>query len=1073
MRNSHCSQPGKSWIIPSCLVAVDNGKFKIPIVNLGSAGLQLRRRDLLAQVEVEGFYEHCVLDEEGVASGFCASAVPENVDFPLNEIVLGEGLSERERAAILDILRKRVGCLQKKMGGFDRTDLAEHCIDTGDARPISSRPYRVSAFERRVIDEHVARMLEEGVIRPSFSPWSAPIVLTKKKTPGEYRFCIDFRRLNSVTKRDVYPLPSLDDVFDRLAGSRFYSSLDMRNGFHQIPVAEADRCKTGFIVPSGLYECVTMPFGLTNAPASFQRMIDRVLGSLKWQMCLVYLDDVLVFGRTLFEHNYRLNLVLEALEKAGLTLNLSKCIFATREIFHLGHIIDERGIRPGQEKVRALRDFVIKDIKSLRGFLGLASFFRRFVMNFGALAAPLHALLKKKKAWSWGPAQEAAREALVNCLVSAPVLAHFNEKLPVTVQTDASHTGLGAVLLQDDGGGQRPIAFISRRLTDAETRYHANELECLAVVWALKKFRPYVYGKLFCVQTDSSAVRWLCEKKELTGKFARWILTLQEYNFTISHIKGVDNCVADALSRDPVQETEREHAVVCFLQSKKPLGYTAEELAFQQRLDSQFKPFFALFPTGVNGTRKCRVSGDFAMSEGVLYRRNHREWGRKFLLCVPAPLRRSVLFSSHDDPSASHLGVHKTLGRILERYWWPRLGRSVRDFVLSCSFCQMHKHATGRTAGPLLPIPPPSRPFESINIDHLGPFKTTSGGNKHIIVAVDYLTKWVEAAAVPDTSSKHAILFLRQCIICRHGHPQRIISDQGSAFTSREMAAAMESWKVNHVFATPEHPQTSGLVERGNSTLALAIAAYVNTNHNDWDDHLGAAIFAINSAQHSTTERTPFEMVYGRIPNTALENELCWPEEAPEPYETFLQRVQAVRESVRLRIVEKQKKVKAFVDSRRRVVRDLCPGELVLVRRNLSKKGKTKKFLPKFIGPFQVVRKVCPTTYLVEDLPHNRKKKEWRRFRAHVCQIRKFRAREPDWGSEDEENPDDTPPLPVVLPHPPQVHPLPAEDPPVPVEDPPRPDEDPPDPPQSIPPPILTRSGRTSKPPTWLREYVR
>lgn len=214
-------------------------------------------------------------------------------------------------------------------------------------------------------------------------------------------------------------------------------------------------------------------------------------------------------------------------------------------------------------------------------------------------------------------------------------------------------------------------------------------------------------------------------------------------------------------------------------------------------------------------------------------------------------------------------------------------------------------------------------------------------------------------------------------------------------------------------------------------------------------------------------------MVYGRIPNTALENELCWPEEAPEPYETFLQRVQAVRESVRLRIVEKQKKVKAFVDSRRRVVRDLCPGELVLVRRNLSKKGKTKKFLPKFIGPFQVVRKVCPTTYLVEDLPHNRKKKEWRRFRAHVCQIRKFRAREPDWGSEDEEEPDDTPPLPVVLPHPPQVHPLPAEDPPVPVEDPPRPDEDPPDPPQSIPPPILTRSGRTSKPPTWHREYVR
>lgn len=510
---------------------------------------------------------------------------------------------------------------------------------------------------------------------------------------------------------------------------------------------------------------------------------------------------------------YRLNLVLQALEKAGLTLNLSKCIFAAREIFYLGHIIDKNGIRPGPEKIRALRDYAIKDIKSLRGFLGLASFFRRFVKDFGSIAEPLHALLKKKAPWVWGPAQETAKMSLVDKLTSAPVLAHFDDTLDITVQTDASHCGLGAVLLQDGGDGQRPVAFISKRLTDAETRYHANELECLAVVWALKKLRAYLYGRKFCVQTDSSAVRWLCEKNELTGKFARWILRLQEFDFKISHIKGIENCVADALSRDPVGESETEH-VVCILTSNKPLGYSAEELGFQQHVDPQLKPIFAYFGRGVNKNHKCKVKENFAVSGGVLYKKNLSGRGRKFLLCVPNSLRDLILEFCHDDPSSGHLGVEKTLGRVMERYWWPRLNRSVRCYVLSCSYCQLHKHERGRPVGFLHPIPPPSRLFESLNIDHLGPFKTTADRMQYIIVCVDYLTKWVEAEAVPDTCSSHVIRFLRRNIICRHGHPDRLVSDQGSAFTSKETAEAMEKWKVKHVFATAEHPQTSGLVER-------------------------------------------------------------------------------------------------------------------------------------------------------------------------------------------------------------------------------------------------------------------
>jgi hypothetical protein len=238
--------------------------------------------------------------------------------------------------------------------------MAEHAIGTESAHPISCVPYRVSAPERRIIMEKIAEMLRQGIIRPSVSPWASPVVLVKKKS-GDYRFCIDYRRLNAVTKRDVYPLPRMDDVFDRISGEKFFSSLDLMSGYWQVPAAEADRSKTAFITPDGLYEFLRLPFGLNNTPSTFQRLMDIVLTRLKWQMCLVYLDDVLVFGKTFEEHQKKLKCVLIALEKAGLTLNVSKCIFATNRIFHLGHIIDENGIRPDPEKISALVNFKINN----------------------------------------------------------------------------------------------------------------------------------------------------------------------------------------------------------------------------------------------------------------------------------------------------------------------------------------------------------------------------------------------------------------------------------------------------------------------------------------------------------------------------------------------------------------------------------------------------------------------------------------------------------------------------------------------------------------------------------------
>ena len=1007
------SFPGKEFCVPSCLVNIRKGRAMVPVLNISPATLVFKANDRLTTIDfayealAQLVEEKELLEEEDEDEEqsedepkMCAVVLcPEPKPFatPEEEIQLGTGLNDEQRERVLAVLAKHKKCFPsgEKLGS---TSLVEFTIDTGDAKPQRANPIRVSPTERKIIAQKVEKFIRQGVARPSNSPWGARVVLVKKKLVNgvlDYRFCADYRSLNSVSRRDFYPLPRIDDVLDRLAGAKWFGSIDLLSGYYQVPVAEKDAEKTAFVTPDGLFEFTRMPQGVQNGASCFQRLMDRVLRQLKWSMCLVYLDDCLVFGKTFEEFVERLDLVLTAIEDAGLTINPRKCVFATDRVLHLGHIIDAEGIRPNPEKVNALADMVVKNIKTLRSFIGVTSFFRKFVPGFSIIAQPLFQLLKKNAVWKWGQEQEEAKAKLVERLTNAPVLSHFDEELEVVVQTDASQEGLGAVLLQDAGDGPRPVAYISRGLNPAEKKQHCNELECLAVVWALEKFRPYVYGRRFTVETDSSAVKWLMSKKDV-GKFGRWVLALQEFDFVIRHIRGVDNCVADGLSRNPLvsQTDDLETAeVFCSFISKVklPTGLEQSELRFQQQLDPQLSPFFSLYKIN-----KQKFSKNFSFQNGVLYRKTKSG----FAMCVPNTLRNTVLYFCHDVPAAGHMGVEKTLARVLQRYWWPRVTVDVRKYVLSCLFCQLHKHQTGTPFGLLQPIPPPASCFESIVIDHLGPFKLTEEGNEHIIVAIDALSKFVEMEAVPDTTAAKVVRFLNNNIVHRFGVPERIVSDQGTAYTAKEVAVQAEEWGVKHVFATGEHPQTSGLVERANRTLTLALAAYVNTDHNDWDKNLSEAAFAINTSKQSTTEKMPFELVYGRVPRTPLENALSWPSDRPQSFDEFLSRVEDMRKEVYIRIIEKQSKTKALADLRRRVMEPLKPGELVLVRRKPKKKGKTKKFLPKFTGPFQVVKqvgsgdKMCETTYLVEDPPERRTKKKFRRFNAHVVQIRRFRPRE-------------------------------------------------------------------------------
>lgn len=994
INRTYSARPGREWIIPSSLITEQEDGLFVPILNLTSRNIRFYAGEELVEAEIAPELQILESTEEF----FCSLTQQKESKQGSSEFVtrLVGKMPEEYQACMEQLLNTYEHLFHHETSGPLRsTPHFEHHIDTGDSRPIRSAPYRVSRVERDFIQTQVTEMLNNDVITPSSSPWASPVVMIPKKN-GKIRFCIDYRRLNAVTVRDVYPLPRIDDFLDRLGGAKVFSSLDLKSGYWQVPMSSDSRRKTAFITPDGLYECKRLPFGLCNAPATFQRMMDQVLSGLKWTMCLVYLDDLVIYGSTFEEHYERLEAVLTALDQAGLSLNPEKCTFAVKEIACLGHQVTSEGIRPDPSKLAAILEFPSPAtypphlrLTTLRSFLGIVSYYRRFVEHFASIATPLYRRLKKKAQWTWGNEEETAFQQLKSVLVSAPLLAHHEAEGELELHTDASGYGLGAVLMQKVTTEFHPIAYLSRRLSPAEANYHSNELECLALVWALTKLRPYLYGRTFRVKTDNNVVRWLCQKKEIKGKFARWIIDMQEFDFSIEHLKGIDNRVADALSRHPISEPnlKTEQPSICSLRMD---GYSSQEVAFWQQGDPSIKEkvirLQGLLPTDP----KIPTDHSFCLCNGVLYRKNTKENGKKHQLVAPSILRREIIQSCHASATSGHLGVHKTLARITERFWWPNMSVDVRTYVSSCYFCQMHKRPPGGIIGELQPIPIPKKPFSLMGIDHVGPFKLTTRGNRYILVAVDYFSKWVIAKPVPDTSAIFIRDFIHQEVICHHGYPDRIISDRGSALASAYLEEELAHWNIRHSFASAQYPQSNGQVEKMNGTLVMALKAFVNTRHTDWDEKIVDAVIAINTAKQEATEATPFEVVYGRSAELSHERLFPWPESKMERHQDFLKRVADFRTEIHTRLQEKQAKLKNRTDKNRRKQQLFQPGDLVLVARTIRKTRLTKKLLPRYIGPYQVVKKVSPLTYLVEEIPASRKKRVWRRFPAHVSQLKPF-----------------------------------------------------------------------------------
>ena len=763
------------------------------------------------------------------------------------------------------------------------TDCISHVIDTGESQPIRQPPRRKPFALRRTIQDMVRSMLERGVIKPSHSPWSSPVVIVAKKD-GSKRFCVDYRKLNAITKMDAYPLPRIDDALDVLSQMKYFTTLDLVSGYWQVKMSESSAEKTAFSTAEGLFEFVVMPFGLCNAPATFQRLMEAVLAGLIPETCLPYIDDVLVMAKTFDSHLERLRVVFLQFRNSGLKLKAKKCHLAQSMVRYLGYIVSEKGISADPSKVAAVREFPIpENLQSLRSFLGLASYYRRFIPCFSSVAHPLYALTKKDAPFIWTSSCEEAFMQLKQLLVQAPILAYPDFEKEFFVETDASGSGLGALLSQVQADGlHQPVAYASRTLQAHEKNYGVTELEALGVVWAARHFRPYLYGHRCTMITDHEALKALLNTPQPSGKLARWGMSLQELDVHIVYRPGRSNAKADALSRYPLEgegsEVTMPFTLVASAMADTVSAKDGEPLSQQQRSDPDLRGIIEYLDSGALPADKASVreivlsSSQYTLLDGVLY---HVEKDKTLRIVPSASAREKLFHSVHDGKFGGHLRDAKVHGQLSRHYWWPGMRRDIREWCLTCIRCATRN--VGRQTRPFLTPIPVAGPFDRVGMDIIQ-FPRSKQGNRYALVFVDYLTKWPEVFAISDQSAiTVARVFVKE-IVCRHGVPGALLSDRGAAFLSKLMLEVCRLMGVKKVNTTAYHPQTDGLVERFNRTLTDMLAKTVEAQGANWDERLPYVLFAYRTSLQQSTLESPFFLLYGRDAQLPLEEVMC-----PEP----------------------------------------------------------------------------------------------------------------------------------------------------------------------------------------------
>ena len=841
----------------------------------------------------------------------------------IGKMLEGAKVSEEEKEKFATLIRGYADRFSDGLAPAGMARYSAHRIKLKTNDPVFTTQYRNGKLQDDILDHETAKLVGMHVVRKSWSPYNSPILVVKKKD-GSWRNVIDYRNLNKVTIKEPYPIPRAEEAFDALAKAKFMSTLDFTSGYWQIPIAEEDKEKTAFTTKSGRWEYNILPMGITNAAPTFQRNMEMMLSGLLWKICIIYIDDIIIFSSTVEEHHENLRIVLERMREFNIVAKPKKCELMREEVSYLGHRIGHGKLSPLKTNVDKIVDMPVpKTIKEVRSFVCLAGYYRRFVRNFAKIARPLTDLqkkeeflrLKKIRPGEWAlpkPARKAVQK-LKRRISSNPVMALPNFDKPFEMKTDASNYAIGGVLYQKDGEGhEHPIWYASRVLSKEEMRYSTTEREMLGVYHWIRYWKAYLWGQRFVIYTDHSPLTGIRTSRDITGRLTRMILKLQEFDFELKYIPGKKNGVADALSRTLIvvktmqgiiaglergEEMEREGIEISNMEwgntllafankevekenSNKNLRQREREKAKRHVQGLTKRTSTRRMESTILGKEQqeddtleeCRRNAaerekGWVILEEVLYRykkRSGKRTKKDLQLVLPKKYREEIMEAHHDEPIAGYLEQFKTIERIAKNYWWPNMAEEIRNWVRECQVCQVHDRRKKGQRATLKPITA-ERPFELVGMDILSCLKPSKEGNRHIIVFTDYYTKWAEAYAIPDMEAHTVAKVLVKNIIARHGAPERMITNRGTQFMSQVFREVTELVQLKHSPSTAYHPQTDGQTERTIGSL-ISILRKLMEEVDEWDMQLPYALFAYRTVVHETTRETPFFLLYGRDP---------------------------------------------------------------------------------------------------------------------------------------------------------------------------------------------------------------